>query len=292
MRSKTWIPYAFLAVPLAMYGIWVIFPIFQTIVLSFTNWDGVSPSFSFVWLDNYKRLFSDPYFKLSLINNIKWLLAFVLGSVPLGLGIALLLDQKFAGDKVYKTLVFLPMTLSFVVIGQIWSWMLEPRYGAINSFLRAVGLSSLAKPWLSDPKIVTYALIMAASWRQIAYAMVLFLAGLKNVPRELVEAAYVDGANKWQRFWYVILPMLRPAMVIAVTVNVIDSLRAFDIVYVLTRGGPFYSSSVLANYMYIQSFHNYDMGYGASIAVIQFLITFGFILVYLITALRREEGAV
>lgn len=292
MKSKAWVPYAFLALPLTMYAIWVIFPIFQTFVLSFTNWDGVSPKFDLIGFENYKRLFSDPYFKLSLNNNVKWLLAFVFGNIPIGLGIALLLDQKFKGNRIYKTLVFLPMTLSFVVIGQIWSWMLEPRYGAINSFFRAIGLSTFAKPWLSDPKIVTYALIAAASWRQIAYAMVLFLAGLKNVPRELVEAAYVDGANKWERFWYVILPMLRPATIIAVTVNVIDSLRAFDIVYVLTRGGPFYSSSVLANYMYIQSFHNYNMGYGASIAVIQFLITFGFILVYLLTALRREESTV
>jgi ABC-type sugar transport system permease subunit len=175
------------------------------------------------------------------------------------------------------------------VIGQIWSWILEPRNGVLNEFLRAIGLGNLAKPWLSDPEIVTWALITAALWRQIAYAMVLFLAGLKNVSKELVEAAYVDGANAWQRFWYVILPALRPAMVIAITVNIIDSLRAFDIVYVMTRGGPFYSSSVMANYMYIQSFHNYRMGYGSAIAVIQFLITLGFIVMYLLYTLGKEE---
>jgi len=272
-----------------MYVIWVIIPIFQTFVFSFTDWDGVSPTYHFIGFENYKEIFSDPYFMLSLKNNIKWLLAFVLLSVPAGLGVAILLDQKFPGGKVYKTMMYLPMTLSFVVIGQIWSWILEPKYGALNTFLRTIGLSNLAKPWLSDPGVVTYALIAAASWRQIAYAMVLFLAGLKNVPRDLVEAAYVDGANSWQRFWYVILPLLRPAMVIAITVSVIDSLRAFDIVYVLTRGGPFYSSSVLANYMYIQSFHNYRMGFGASIAVVQFLITFGFILLYLLNVFKREE---
>jgi len=289
MKRRWWVPYAFLALPLTMYVIWVIIPIFQTIIFSFTDWDGVSPTYHFIGFENYKEIFSDPYFMLSLKNNIKWLLAFVFLSVPAGLGVATLLDQKFPGGKVYKTMMYLPMTLSFVVIGQIWSWILEPKYGALNTFLRAIGLSSLAKPWLSDPGVVTYALIAAASWRQIAYAMVLFLAGLKNVPRDLVEAAYVDGANSWQRFWYVILPLLRPAMVIAITVSVIDSLRAFDIVYVLTRGGPFYSSSVLANYMYIQSFHNYRMGFGASIAVIQFLITFGFILLYLLNVFKREE---
>ncbi|PLV56223.1 carbohydrate ABC transporter permease [Thermotoga sp. SG1] len=288
-KKRWWIPYVFLSLPLLLYFIWVIFPIFQTVMLSFTDWDGVSPKFSFVGLKNYKRLFEDPYLWLSLKNNIKWLISFVIIAIPAGLGMALLLDQKFPGNKVFKTLIYLPMTLSFVVIGQIWSWILEPRSGVLNEFLRAVGLGSFAKPWLSDPKIVTWALIVAALWRQIAYAMVLFLAGLKNVSTELVEAAYVDGANAWQRFWYVILPSLRPAMVIAVTVNIIDSLRAFDIVYVMTRGGPFYSSSVMANYMYVQSFHNYRMGYGSTIAVIQFLITLGFIILYLLYTLRKEE---
>jgi len=240
LTKRWWVPYVFLAVPLTLYFIWVISPIAQTIILSFTNWDGVSTKFDFIGWKNYTRLFSDPYFWLSLKNNIKWLVFFVIVAIPAGLGMAMLLDQKFPGNKIFKTLIYLPMTLSFVVIGQIWSWILEPRSGVLNEFLRAIGLGSLAKPWLSDPKIVTYALIMAALWRQIAYAMVLFLAGLKNVSTELVEAAYVDGANACQRFWYVILPALRPAMVIAITVNIIDSLRAFDIVYVMTRGGPFY----------------------------------------------------
>ncbi|WP_296906892.1 carbohydrate ABC transporter permease [Thermotoga sp.] len=289
LSKRWWVPYLFLAIPLTLYFIWVIFPIIQTIILSFTDWDGVSARFNFIGWKNYTRLFSDFYFWLSLKNNIKWLVFFVVVAIPAGLGMAMLLDQKFPGNKVFKTLIYLPMTLSFVVIGQIWSWILEPRSGVLNEFLRAIGLGNLAKPWLSDPEVVTYALIMAALWRQIAYAMVLFLAGLKNVSTELVEAAYVDGANAWQRFWYVILPALRPAMVIAITVNIIDSLRAFDIVYVMTRGGPFYSSSVLANYMYIQSFHNYQMGYGSAIATIQFLITLGFIIVYLLYTLKREE---
>jgi len=288
MKSQKWVPYAFLALPLLMYSIWVIFPIIQTLYLSFTDWDGVSPELSLIGWDNFKLLFQDPYFKISLWNNIKWLIGFAGISVPLGLLIAMLLDQKFKGSKVYKTLMYLPMTLSFVVIGQIWSWILEPRCGALNSFLGIFGLKSVG--WLSDPNIVTYSLIMAASWRQISYAMVLYLAGLKQVPKELVEAAWVDGANGWKRFIHIILPMLRPATVVAVTVSVIDSLRAFDIVYVLTRGGPFYSSSVMANYMYIMAFNNYRMGYGSAIATVQFLITLGFIVFYMRNVLKKEEA--
>ncbi len=286
LKGKKWVPWAFLALPLAMYSIWVIYPVGRTLFLSFTNWDGVSRTMRFVGLENFKELFNDPYFITSLINNFKWLIGFALICVPAGLGVALLLDQKFKGNKVYKTLVYLPMTLSFVVIGQIWSWIFEPRSGALNSFLALFGIKGIS--WLSDPSIVTYSLIMAASWRQISYAMVLYLAGLKGVPHELVEAATVDGAGSWRRFWNVVLPMLRPATVVAVTVSIIDSLRAFDIVYVLTRGGPFYSSSVMANYMYIKAFNNYRMGYGSSIATIQFLITLGFIIFYMRNVLKRE----
>ncbi|MFN3327715.1 MAG: carbohydrate ABC transporter permease [Fervidobacterium pennivorans] len=288
-KNKWWVPYAFLVLPLSMYLIWVIVPIISTFFYSFTDWDSISKTFNFVGLENYKELFKDYYFLLSLKNNFYWMIGFVFISIPLGLGFAMLMDQKFPGHKIFKSLVYLPMTLSFVVIGQIWSWILEPRNGALNTLLRTVGLGSFAKPWLSDPNIVTFSLIGAALWRQIAYAMILFLAGLQNVSKEHVEAAYVDGANSFQRFWYVILPSLRPAMVIAITVNIIDSLRAFDIVFVMTRGGPFYSSSVMANYMYVQAFHNYKMGYGSAIAVIQFLITLLFIIAYLMNVLKKEE---
>ena len=289
MKSKWWAPYAFLAIPLTIYAVWVIIPIIRTMILSFTDWDGMSASYSFVGLRNFSALFHDRVFWTSLINNVKWLVGFALVAVPAGLGLAMLFNRQLRGASVFKTMIFLPMTLSFVVIGQMWSWILEPRQGILNMVLRALDLGAIAKPWLSDPAIVTYALIGVALWRQISYAMILFLAGLKNVSPALVEASYVDGAGAWQRFWYIVLPLLRPAMIIAVTVNIIDSLRAFDIIYVMTRGGPFYSSSVMANYMYIEAFNNYRMGYGSAIAVIQFIITFGFIAVYIIHSLRGEE---
>jgi len=223
------------------------------------------------------------------MNNIKWFIFFIIIPVPVGLGFAMLLDMKLPGSKLFKTLVYLPMTLSFVVIGTMWSWIYEPQYGALNSFLDAIGLDFLITPWLSDPEMVTFSLIFAAIWRQIPYIMVLFLAGLKNVSQDQVEAAYVDGANAWQRFWNIILPALKPSMIIAVTVSIIDSLRSFDIVFVMTKGGPFHSSTVLANFMYIEAFNNYRMGYGSAIAVIQFAITFGFIILYLLNAMKNEE---
>lgn len=288
-KKRWWVPWAFLAIPLIMYLIWVIIPIGRTFVYSFSSWDGLSENIDFIGFDNFKMLFGDRIFTTALMNNIKWFIFFIIIPVPVGLGFAMLLDMKLPGSKLFKTLVYLPMTLSFVVIGTMWSWIYEPQYGALNSFLDAIGLDFLITPWLSDPQIVTFSLIFAAIWRQIPYMMVLFLAGLKNVSQDQVEAAYVDGANAWQRFWNIILPALRPSMIVAITVSIIDSLRAFDIVFVMTKGGPFHSSTVLANFMYIEAFNNYRMGYGSAIAVIQFAITFGFIILYLLNAMKNEE---
>jgi multiple sugar transport system permease protein/raffinose/stachyose/melibiose transport system permease protein len=288
-KKRWWVPWAFLAIPLIMYLIWVIIPIGRTFVYSFSSWDGLSENIDFIGFDNFKMLFGDRIFTTALMNNIKWFIFFIIIPVPVGLAFAMLLDMKLPGSKLFKTLVYLPMTLSFVVIGTMWSWIYEPQYGALNSFLDAIGLDFLITPWLSDPEMVTFSLIFAAIWRQIPYMMVLFLAGLKNVSQDQVEAAYVDGANAWQRFWNIILPALKPSMIVAVTVSIIDSLRAFDIVFVMTKGGPFHSSTVLANFMYIEAFNNYRMGYGSAIAVIQFAITFGFIILYLLNVMKNEE---
>ncbi len=289
MKSKWWVPYAFLALPLVAYVVWVIRPIVETMVFSFTDWDGIARSYNFIGWENFRFLWQDQRFHVALLNNLRWIAGFTVVAIPAGLGLAMLFNKQGPLASIYKTLIFLPMTLAFVVRAQMWTWILEPRQGVLNAFLGAIGLGALARPWLADPSVVTYALIAVALWGQIAYAMVLFLAGLKHVPLELVEASSVDGATAWQRFRYVILPMLRPAMVITITISIIDSLRAFDIVFVMTRGGPFGSSNVLANYMYVQAFHNYRMGRGAAIAVIQFAITFVLIALYLRWVFQGER---
>lgn len=371
-RKNWWKPFVFLAFPFAVYLIWVIIPIIQTFTFSFNEWNGMDETMKFIGFDNYSRLFGDSTFWVSLKNNMFWLIMFVIIPVPSGLLIAMLFDTKLPGGKVFKTLFYLSMTLSFVVIAQIWSWIFEPKHGTLTSIMKSAGFNSLSEfqnfmlnfilfviipislglivaylflrkksilnnmnntlsgrflrnkwlvrilyitvfliifqilrnywkpeiiptrltrkgfPWLSDPDIVTFSLIGAALWRQIPYVMVLYLAGLKGIPPQLIEASIVDGASWRQRFWYIIIPQLKPSTVVALTISVIDSLRAFDIVYAMTRGGPFNSSSVLANFMYIETFNNYRMGYGSSIAVIQFLITFGFIFLYLSNVLKKE----
>ena len=285
--QKKMMPWFFLAFRLTLYVLWVIGPAFYTMYLSLTNWDGLSKP-RFVGLENFRTLFDDPVFMTSLMNNVKWLAIFIVIPVCLGLALAMILNKNIRGEKFFKASIYSPMILSPAVIGLIWGWMYDPSGGLINTTLTAVGLKSLTAGWLSDPKLVLYCIIAAAAWRHTGYVMVLYLTGLKGIPGSVIEAARVDGASGWKMFWHILLPMLRPSTIIVVVVTIIDSLRAFDMVNMMTQGGPFNSSNVLANFMYLEAFHNYRMGFGAAVAVILFLIMFVFIVIYLREVIKSE----
>lgn len=280
-------PWLFLALPLLMYFVWVILPVFQSLLFSLTDRESILTQAKFVGLANFVRLFQDPQFYLALKNNSVWLTCFVLIPIPLGLAVAVLFNTDCRGTNVYKTVFYIPMTLSFTVIGTIWAWIYLPEYGILNVFLRSIGLRSLTRQWLGDKRYMTGALVAVGVWRQIPYIMILYLAGLKNVPSELIEAALIDGANFRQRFIKVILPLLAPATVMAVTISIIDSLRSFDAIYVLTSTKA-RAAEVLSTYMYTSAFNYQDYGYGSAIAVIQFTITLTFILIYVNKSLNKE----
>jgi ABC-type sugar transport system permease subunit len=280
-------PYLFLAVPLIIYMIWVIGPMLYTFFLSLTNWDGLSAP-EIIGTRNYVRLFKDPVFKISLINNLKWVISFITIPVVAGLALALALNRAIPGAKFFKAAFYSPLVLSLVVSGLIWGWMYHPANGLVNEALRVIGLDALTQGWLSDPDLAMWSIITVGVWRQVGYVMILYLAGLQGVDPGLVDASKVDGASGWQTFRHVIFPLLAPVTVIVVVISIIDSLRAFDLVSVMTRGGPYNSSSVLANFMYIEAFNNYKMGYGAAISVILFLISLVFIFVYLWRVLQDE----
>jgi ABC-type sugar transport system permease subunit len=283
-------PWAFLALPLALYLTWVIGPMLYSFYLSATDWDGISLNPRFIGLNNYRQLLNDPVFAVALLNNLKWLLVFTVVPIVAGLGLALLLNTEVPGIRWFKAAFYSPMVLSFVVIGLIWSWLYHPSDGLINSTLIRLGLvTSQTRPsWLADPNLTLFSIVAAACWRQTAYVMLLYLAGLKTIDPALLEAAQMDGASRWQQFRHVVIPLLLPATIIVVVITVIDSLRAFDLVYVMTKGGPGYASTVLALFMYIEALNNYRFGYGAAIAVVQFLISFIFIAIYLSRVLREE----
>ena len=286
-------PYLFLIVPLLLYMVWIIGPMLYTFYLSLTDWDGISPETKYIGLKNFETLFGSlgktvpSAFEYSLINNLKWLLTFTTIPVVIGLGLAIILNQEIRGDRFFKVGIFLPQVLSFAVVALIWAWVYNPRAGLINSFLISLGVED-PPGWLADKSLATWSIITAAIWRQIGYVMILYIAGLKNIDLTLIDATKVDGANSWQRFRYVVFPLLAPVTTIVVVISIIDSLRTFDLVQIMTRGGPANATSVLANLMYIQAFNNYKMGLGAATAVVLFLISLVFIIIYLQRIMRDE----
>lgn len=288
-------PYYFILPPLVIYFIWIIGPVFYTFYLSMTDWDGISPQAEFIGLENFQKLFGSigsvlpSAFEYSLYNNLVWLLVFITLPTAVGLGLAILLNQGLPGERLFKVGIFLPQVLSFAVIALIWSWIYNPRAGILNEILLMFGWPEDNLPgWLADKQLAIWSVIFAASWRQIGYIMILYVAGLKNVPPTLMEAAKVDGANPWQRFWRITFPLLAPVTTIVIVISIIDSLRSFDLVQIMTRGGPANSTSVLANLMYIQAFNNYKFGLGAATAVVLFGISLVFIIVYLWRVMQDE----
>ncbi len=285
-RHASLTPWLFLAVPLLIYFVWVVEPLFYSFYLSLTNWDGITAP-TFIGLKNYQTLLKDPVFSTALFNNIKVLCVFLTVPIAGGLGLALLFNRPARTVNFLKGAIYSPMALSFVVIGLIWSWFFLPNEGLLNSLLRGLGLGFLAQSWLSNAQLSIFSVTASASWRQIGYIMILYLAGLQTIDPTLVEAARVDGANPWQVFRSIVFPLLAPVTTIIVVATVIDSLQFFDLVYIMTHGGPGYSSTVLANFMYTEAFTNFRYGYGAAIAVVQFLLSFIFIVIYLTYMIRK-----
>ena len=281
-----WTPYLFLGLPLALYLLWVIGPMVYSFWMSLTNADGLTQQ-DFIGLDNYRRMLDDGDFWVAFWNNVRWLLLFITVPTVCGLGLALLLNQDLPGTRLFKAAIFSPMVLSSAVIAVVWSWMFLPTDGLINTTLQLLGYAG-QPGWLADEDLAIWCVIAAATWRQIGYVMLIYLAGLKNVDPSLVDAAKTDGATPFQSFRDIVLPLLQPVTVIVVVISIIDALRAFDLVQLMTRGGPNEQSNVLGFLMYEEAFTNYNMGYGAAVAVVLMLLSMVFIFTYLRKMLQDE----
>lgn len=281
-------PWLFLAPGMAFFLFYVIFPIFQSFQISLLDWDGLGEA-EFIGLQNYEELYWDDAFYTSLRNNLIWLLLYLL-AIPAGLFIALFLNQTVRGIRLYKSLFFFPFVISQVVVGLVFTWFYDPTFGLLNIILGSVGLGPVNV--LGDPTYVTYGIIAAGLWPQTAYCMILYLTGLNGVNPEQIEAGRLDNAKGWKMLWYIILPQLKPATFIAFVVTIIGALRSFDLISIMTNGGPFGTSRVLSFYMFEVALSEYGfrMGYGAAIAVMLFLIMLCFI-AYFLWSMYREEKA-
>lgn len=280
-------PWLFLAPGMIMFLIYVIMPILQSIWISFHDWDGLG-AMRWIGVQNYVDLLDDDSFYTSLKNNVIWLVLY-LAAVPAGLFIALFLNQTVTGIRFYKSLFFFPFVISQVVVGLIFSWFYAPDFGLLPKIIGAITGEEVAI--LADERFATYGVIAAGLWPQIAYCMILYLTGLNNINPELVEAARMDNARGWSMLWHIVIPQLRPATFIAVVVTVIGALRSFDLVSIMTVGGPFGATRVLSYFMYEQSLSEYGvaMGYGAAIAVVLFAIMLVFISLFIVRMLSQER---
>jgi len=272
LKNKNLKVYLFLILPLIIYVTFFIIPNIKTIVYSFVEWDGINPVKKFIGIDNYRRLFGDILFLKTLKNTIIYTTTIVVFDVTGGIVVATLIYKKTKTNITFRTLIFLPAMISSVAIGIIWSFMYDANVGAINFILEKLGIEFLQKHWLSDPKLAIFTVASVHIWESFGYGVILFIAGLQDIPKEIFEAAKVDGVNNWQNFTRITIPLLKSTIALVWILSTIFSFIAFDFVYVMTRGGADHSSEVLATYLYKQGFRYNNVGYSSAIATVLFSI--------------------
>jgi len=280
--SLRFLPWLFLAPGLLIYSVVVVYPMIYSSWLSLFRWDGVAPTKVFVGFDNYVTLLTqNDVFWIALRNNAIWLVAALLLPTSIGLGLAILLNSKFRGSHIFRSIFYFPAVLSLAVVGLIWTWIYHPDLGLLNQALIAGGLKSFTRNWLSDPNIALYPVIIAATWNAVGLPMLLFLAGLQTIPEELHEAAKVEGAGPIQRFLYVTFPLLRETTLVVLAITAINALKAYDIIYAMTNGGPANRTQLLSTWMYFLTYNYNQVGLGTAIAVVLFSLTLIFAIPYI-----------
>lgn len=284
--------FLFILPSIILIAIFVYFFIFWTGFISLTDWNDIFPSFNIVGLGNYIELFQNFRFQISMKNTLVFTALFLVSSLILGFLLAIFLDQKIRGENIFRNIYLFPMAISFVVTGVVWRWILNP--GTINNpvglnqILDKIGLSFLKSGWYTDPKIGIKAVVIAAVWQMSGYVMAMYLAGIRGIPSELFEAAQVDGANMWQVYRYIVLPLLRPITLGAIIILGHISLKIFDLVVAMTGSGAGFSCDVPALFMYDTTFRGNHFAQGASIAIILLLMVGVLIIPYLRYSLKSE----
>ncbi|KUK92252.1 MAG: Permease component of ABC-type sugar transporter [Thermotogales bacterium 46_20] len=260
-----------------------------TFQVSLTNWRDVGSAGDFVGLDNYIRLFSrDRVFKASLVNTLKLTLVFIGVTIPLGLFLAVLLDLNLKGKQLFRLIFLLPLSFSFVASASMWTWMFSPEIGSVNALLRAIGLDSLTQPWITSDRQALICIAIAYVWQFSGFSTLVYYAGISGVAPEISEAAKIDGASTFQRYMKVIIPMQRPATLTVLMILLMYSLRVFDLVWLMTGGGPGSSTEILSTFMFRTAFNRNRFGYGAAVGIVMFAISI-LIVIPFFTRLRRSE---
>lgn len=281
----------FLAPALAVYALFVLFPVVQAARFSLFKWNGLGPLTEFIGLKNYVTAINSPIFITSVSNNLLVIFLSLTIQIPFSLMLAVMLNRRFPGRAVFRLLFFLPYVLSEAVTGIVFSLMLRPD-SLVDSGLNLVGAGGLIQDWLGDTTFVMITLFVIITWKYFGFHMILMLAGLQGIPHEIAEAALIDGADRRGVFRYITLPLLGPTIRVSVFLSIIGALQLFDVVWVMTGGGPLNASSTMAIGMFKAGFVAHQMGYGSALAVILFLFGLVVALLYQRYVLRRDtEGA-
>jgi multiple sugar transport system permease protein len=270
-RSK-YLALAVLLLPsLAGMVVFLMAPVLSSLVLSFSQWDLIG-EIHWVGIDNYLTALADPAVLGALRNTLTFILGYLPSVVLIALGLALLLNRRIRGRVVFRAIYFVPVVTSWVAVSLIWKWLLNPQYGLVNFALGAIGIKGPG--WLFDPAWAMTGVILTSVWKDIGFVTVIYLAGLQDIPEPLYEAAALDGATPWQRFWAITFPMLAPTTFFVTTISLISSFQVFDQVWIMTQGGPAGATSVMVEQIYKNAFSYYKMGYASAISWVLFALIF------------------
>lgn len=291
---------AFLAPPVALYAIYVISPYLQAFYISLTRWSGFSPNVEYIGLANYQRLLGDEEFWNALTNNLILLAILPVVTIVLGLFFASMLNvggrgggaaiRGVAGSRVYRVIYFFPQVLSVAIVGVLWLYIFEPRGGLLNGVLRVIGLGSLSQAWLGDPAFAFWCVLAVMVWMNVGFYIVLFSAGMQSIPRDIYEAALLDGASRFTTFWRITVPLLWDSIQVAWIYLAIIALDAFALVQIMlgNAGGPSRSGDVLGLNLYRTAFNSFNFGYASAMGVTLFLLTLT-VAVLAMRVTRRER---
>lgn len=272
--------FLFLLPALVLFLLFVIYPIFQSIYYSLFDWKGFGPAEDFVGLDNFRNILSDKVFLIALRNAFLLIVFSLIIQLPLSLMLAVMVGRDLPGRAFFRTIFFMPYVISEVITAIMWVFLYNPNpeRGFINAVI--VSLGAEAQPWLGDTTLVLPALFMALTWKYFGFHMLLYMAGLQNIPQEIEEAGRIDGANSLQNFLYITLPLLGSTIRTSVYLSVLGSIQQFILVWIMSKGGPVNASETLATYMIRFGFVRFQLGYGSAVAIYMFLICVTFSLIY------------
>jgi len=274
--ERTLTAYLFVGPALLVLCAFIVYPAVYSLLLSFYEWNGFTPQWGdFVGLENYATLVQDGIFWRAAVNSILFVAVRTPLEVGIAFGLALLLNQNIPGRSFLRTMFFVPVVMSLIVVTILFQRILEGNAGLLNTFLRAVGLDLLTRTWLGDPTTALPTVILISVWKNVGFSLVILLAGLQGLPGEVLEAARCDGADRRQLTLKVVVPLMKPIIAIATVLSIIGGLKVFDLIYILTRGGPSYATEVFATMLYREAFDLNEMGVASALAVIMVLVIMG-----------------